>query len=59
MPQEKKSAEFVDSGGRLINCMGLEEQKECVENAGMEILEIERDIEVYNGVWTGVVCEKA
>ena len=56
MPQGKKSAEFVDAGGRLMNYMTLEEQCEGVEMAGLEVLQVESGIEVYNGVWTGVVC---
>ena len=39
-----------------MNYMTLEEQCEGVEMAGLEVLQVESGIEVYNGVWTGVVC---
>lgn len=36
--------------------MRLEEQKEAVEESGLKVVEIEWDIKVYNGRWTGLLC---
>ncbi len=58
MPQDKAAIDRQGADGRWINLTPLETQVAIAEEAGLEVIAIEKDIKIYNGVWSGLAARK-